>query len=264
MFQFLEDIHCHSRLSSCSHDDTLTPQAILAHAESRNYRMMCLTDHLWDKAVPGSSDWYAPQDIDHVSQSLPLPKSKVPFVFGCETELPANGVPALRRDHFDLFSFVVIPTNHMHMAGLVRPDGIDTPEKMARLMEDRLENLLQQELPFEKIGLAHLACKLMFKEGSSLDVIAAMNESRLLRIFEGYAARGTGIELNAYDFDHLEDRFEDNLRIFRIAKAAGCKFYLASDAHTVEALSRVEQVLPRVVDALGLAEEDRYTIPCLK
>ena len=260
-FTHLEDIHCHSGLSACSADPAMTPQAILSFAEEHDYRMVCLTDHLWDAAIPGSSEWYAPQDIEHVMRSLPLPQGKVPFFFGCETELPANGIPALARDHFDLFDFVVIPPNHMHMNGLVRPAGIDTPEKMAKLIEDRLENLIQQDLPFAKIGIAHLNCSLMFKEGSVADVAAAMDETRLLRIFEDYAKAGAGIELNAYDFGGLDTRPDDTLRAFRIAKAAGCKFYCASDAHHPGGLAGVTERLPRVIDALGLTEADRYSIP---
>lgn len=260
-FVHLEDIHCHSFLSSCSGDPAMTPQLMLQHAEKHAYRMFCLTDHLWDAAIPGSSDWYAPQDIEHVMKARPLSQGKVPFFFGCETELPVSGVPALARDHFDLFDFVVIPPNHMHMEGLVRPDGIDTPQKMARLIEDRLENLLAQDLPFEKIGIAHLNCSLMFREGSSIDVAAAMDETRLLRLFEGYAKAGAGIELNGSDFRTLDERTGETLRTFRIAKAAGCKFYCASDAHSPASLNRVPDILPRVIDLLGLTEADRYAIP---
>ena len=262
-FAHLEDIHCHSGLSSCSRDAQMTPEAILSFAEEQQYRMVCVTDHLWDSAIPGSSSWYAPQDIEHVCAALPLPKGSVPFFFGCETELPASGIPALTREHFDLFDFVVIPPNHMHMAGLVRPDGVDTPQKMARLMEDRLENLLTLDLPFEKIGIAHLTCDLMFKEGLVSDVIAAMDESRLLRIFEGYAKAGCGIELNAFAFHEWDTRREDKLRIYRIARAAGCRFYLSSDAHHPAQLSAVPERLPKVIEALGLTEADRYRLPAL-
>jgi len=262
-FAHLEDFHCHSSISSCSHDETMTPQVILDFAEKHDYRAVCLTDHLWDSAVPGSSDWYAPQDIEHVRQALPLPKGKVPFLFGCETELPANGIPALTKAHFDLFDFVIIPPNHMHMNGLVRPAGIDTPKKMARLLEDRLENLLMLDLPFEKIGIAHLTCKVMYSEGCASDVGAVVDESRLLRIFEGYAKAGSGIELQAYSFREWDTRREDNLRIYRIAKAAGCKFYLGSDAHHPDWMEAVPDRLPQVIDALGLTENDRYTIPAL-
>lgn len=257
----LNDLHCHSSLSACCADKRMTPERILRHAEEAGYETICLTDHLWDSAVPGASGWYAPQNIEHVRSALPLPQApSCHFYFGCETELPVNGVPALAREHFDLFDFVVIPVNHMHMAGLVRADGVDTPEKMAVNIENRLENLLEQNLPLRKIGLAHLTIGLMFREGKIADVMRAMNEARLLRILKGYAAAGTGIELNATAFSEMTDRPDDILKIYRIAKEAGCRFYCSSDAHSVEAMDGVPKNLPAVIQALGLTEADAYRI----
>ena len=257
----LNDLHCHSSLSSCCGDERMVPERILRHAVEVGYEAICLTDHLWDSAVPGASKWYAPQDIAHVRSALPLPEDPAcRFYFGCETELPISGVPALLRENFDLFDFVVIPVNHMHMAGLVRAEGIDTPEKMAVNIENRLENLLEQDLPFRKIGLAHLTCSLMFREGKIADVMRTINEARLLRILKGYAAAGTGVELNAFAFSEMADRPDDILKIYRIAKEAGCRFYSSSDAHSVEALDSVPQTLPAVIQALGLTEADAYRI----
>ena len=257
----LNDLHCHSSLSACCADKRMTPERILRHAEEAGYETICLTDHLWDSAVPGASGWYAPQNIEHVRSALPLPQApSCHFYFGCETELPVNGVPALAREHFDLFDFVVIPVNHMHIAGLVRAEGIDTPEKMAVNIENRLENVLEQNLPLRKIGLAHLTIGLMFREGRIADVMHAMSEARLLRIMKGYAAAGTGIELNATAFSEMTDRPDDILKIYRIAKEAGCRFYCSSDAHSVEALDGVPKNLPAVIQALGLTEADAYRI----
>ena len=257
----INDLHCHSTLSSCCKDAGMTPEAIYAHALAAGYSALCLTDHLWDAAVPGASGWYAPQDIEHVRRALPLPQGPLRFRFGCETELPANGEPALAPEHFALFDFVVIPVNHMHMKGLVRPAGVDTPKKMARLVEDRLERLLERDLPFEKIGLAHLTGSLMFAEGSVADVVAEMNEGRLLRIFKGYAEAGAGIELNASCFEGWEGREEEMLKVYRAAREAGCKFYGCSDAHAVAELDSVPRVLPDVIRSLGLTEAHQYQIP---
>lgn len=257
----INDLHCHSNLSSCCHDERMTPDVILKFAEEHDYSAVCLTDHLWDAAIPGASKWYSVQDIDHVFKAAPLPKGKVPYYFGCETELPANCVPALAKENFDRFAFVVIPPNHMHMKGLVRPEGVDTPEKMAVLMEDRLEKLLECDIPFRKIGIAHLTCSLMFGEGSVADVVSHMNEARLLRIFKGYAQAGAGIELNAFSFGEWETRPEETMLIYRIAKEAGCLFYACSDAHSVEDLARVPDILPKLVKELDLTSADQYRIP---
>lgn len=96
----LNDLHCHSSLSACCADKRMTPERILRHAEEAGYETICLTDHLWDSAVPGASGWYAPQNIEHVRAALPLPQApSCHFYFGCETELPVNGVPALSLIH---------------------------------------------------------------------------------------------------------------------------------------------------------------------
>ncbi len=257
----LNDLHCHSFLSSCCHDEKLTPEVILRFAEEQDYEAVCLTDHLWDASVPGASDWYAPQDIDHVRKALPLPQGKVKFHFGCETELPMTGIPGLAKEHFDLFDFVVIPVNHMHMKGFVRPIEIDTPEKMANYVQTRLEKLLERDLPFHKIGLAHLTCGLMFSEGSIADVMYSMSESRLLRIMKGYAQAGAGIELNAGCFPDWDTRRDDILKIYFAAKESGCKFYSSSDAHRVESLNGVPDFLPQVIAELGLTAQHQYKIP---
>jgi len=258
----LNDLHCHTNLSLCSDDQSMNVFEMLKFAEAHDYHSLCVTDHMWDSAVPGADDWYARQSIEHVSQVLPLPKSdKVPFYFGCETELPICGVPALHKDNFGLFDFVVIPVNHMHMKGLTRPLDVNTPEKMAEYLQTRLEKLLEQDLPFKKIGLAHLNCNLMFMEGSPADVVACMSEARLLRIMKGYAQAGTGIELNVACFEELETRPEETMLIYRIAKEAGCKFYLSSDAHRVVSLKRIPEIGPMLIDMLGLDASHQYVIP---
>ena len=258
----LNDLHCHSYLSACCHDKKLTADVMLEFADKHDYGALCITDHLWDSAVPNPSNWYRPQDIEHVKSSLPLPKGKTPFYFGCETELPANCIPALKKENFDLFDFVVIPPNHMHMNGLVRPDGIDSPEKMARLMEDRLETLIEQDLPFNKIGIAHLTCGLMYVEGKAADVVAKMDEARLLRIFKAYAQAGAGIELNiGCIMTEYDEHPEEMLLLYRIAKEAGCLFYASSDAHEIKSLNLVPTHLPFLIEKLGLTEKDQYKIP---
>ncbi|MEG0766615.1 MAG: PHP domain-containing protein [Clostridia bacterium] len=262
MFSCGHDLHCHSLLSSCCEDARMTASAIVSHAATSGYDTVCITDHLWDNDVVGASDWYAPQDIAHVRQSLPLPAPEgVRVLFGCETEYCGGQKLALARPHFDLFDFVVIPVNHMHMRGLVRPMEVDTEEKMAVLFVERLESLLQLDLPFRKIGVAHLTCSLTFREGDIKKVFRAMDKTRLHRVFHTLAERGTGIELNAYDFLAWETDPDTYLRLYRIAKEEGCTFYCASDAHDIEALDNVAAVLPAVACALSLRDADQYIVP---
>ncbi len=256
------DLHQHTFLSACSSDPEMSAAKILEHALASGYHTVCLTDHLWDNKVPGSSDWYRPQDIAHIQQALPLPQADgIRFYFGCETEYCGGKKLGLAPESYDLFDFIVIPPDHFHMVDFVRPAAYNTPALVADLLQERLEELQLLDLPWTKLGIAHLTTSLIFPEGDVLEVIAQLSEQRLARIFSGFAQKGTGIELNASSFrgDWQKDE-ELSLKIYRIAKAAGCKFYFASDAHGVASLPIKKQLEP-VVLALGLTQQDIYQIP---
>lgn len=261
-FSLLHDLHCHSCLSSCSGDPRCTPETVYRLAADMGYDTICLTDHLWDASVPGASDWYAPQDIDHVLSAKDAPRSDgVRCLLGCETEYVGGGRLGLAREHFDLFDFVVIPPNHMHMKGFVRPLEVTTPQQMADLFTCRLEEISQLDIPMEKVGIAHPNCSLLYSEGSIWEVISLMDEDRLHAVFTRFAQRGAGIEMNATSFPALKSDPDNCLRLYRIAKECGCKFYAASDSHSVNGYDSVGKYLPAVAEALGLTEDDRYIIP---
>ncbi len=261
-FSMKHDLHCHSTLSSCCKEEACTADAVFAQAHQWGYDTLCLTNHMWDPDVPGAWPWYAPQTVEHVLSALPLPTyPDMRTLMGCEIELSRDGVLALRRDHFDLFDFVVIPPNHMHMLDFVRPRSMDTPAKIAEHFMARMELLAGMDLPFEKIGFAHLTTSLMFREGNVLDVFGAIEEKRMMPVFERLARAGAGIELNGAAFAKYDEAPEAYLRIYRMAKRAGCKFYCSSDAHTLAAYARVREVLPPIVEALELTGDDRYVVP---
>ena len=71
-----------------------------------------------------------------------------------------------------------------------------------------------------------------------------------------------GIEINAFDCMAWHDDPQDvYLKQYRIAKAAGCKFYVASDAHSREDLLAIEKYCLAFIEAIGLTDDDRYTVP---
>jgi len=256
------DIHLHTRLSACCGDELMTPEAILAHAVKKGYDTICITDHCWDSAVPGASGWYAPQSVEHVFSAGPLPESKdVRVCMGVETEYCGGSKLGLSRASFDRFDFVVIPPNHFHMENFVRPAEINTPEAIAELAMTRLEELQALDLPWNKIGIAHLSCGLMNRGGTVSEVFRLMPAKRLARIFRTFAQRGTGIELNAGSFpSKAPEDFSEIMRPYHIAREEGCKFYFASDAHAVKNLE-MDALLAPVIADLQLTDEMIYRIP---
>ena len=262
-FRIDHDLHIHSFLSDCSRDPNQTPEAILEYAARNRYAAVCLTDHYWDASVPGASNWYMPQDYAHISRSLPLPeRENVRFLFGCETDLSGErrlGIPLSRFQDFD---FVIIPTTHLHMTGFtISREDADNPARRSELWVERFDAVLDMDLPFHKIGIAHPACPLCGGK-DYLSVLDGIPGAELERVFSKAASRGCGIELNAGDFRFSEADAETVLRIFRTAKGCGCRFYLGSDAHHPSGLDAAGPLFERAVSLLGLEEKDKYPIPC--
>lgn len=253
------DLHIHSHISLCSGDPAQTPERILRYALENGMHTVCLTDHFWDEAVPDlPSSWYKGQGLDHISAALPLPKAEgVRFLFGCETELDKNLTLGVAKEHFDLFDFIIIPTTHMHMHSFtVSDDDIKDANSRANAWVRRFDAVLSMDLPFHKVGIAHMTCSLIAADRAEyLATIEAIPESQMLRIFTRAAALGVGIELND---SFLDEEAETVLRPYFLARECGCKFYLGSDAHTVKGLEKAKAKFERMIDLLALTEEDKF------
>ena len=261
-FPLNHDLHCHSTLSSCCRDSWMTPVNILEHAKACDYQTICLTNHVWDIDVPTAVDFYKGQDIAHITSALPLPQAKgIRFLFGCETEYVGGDRIGMARKHFDLFDFVAVPVNHFNLVGLVVPVGTDTSaESFCRLQLERLKQLISLDLPWEKIGIAHLYVPAAESEKEEARLMAFVQEqlNDYMHVFERISRLGAGVELNASVFG--QGQMERLLPIYGAAKAAGCKFYCASDAHRRTELDGIRERLPPVVEALALGGNDLFMV----
>ncbi|MBO5411809.1 MAG: hypothetical protein J6A38_01835 [Clostridia bacterium] len=257
------DYHIHSLLSTCSNDPLQTKERILRYAEEYGLHTVCLTNHYWDSEVDGCSEWYFNQNFEHVSKALPLPQSeKVKFLFGCETEMDKFMRLGMPLKRFDDFEFVILPTTHMHIQLVVSEQDAQSLDRRAELWVERLQSVLNMPLPFHKIGIAHLACRLIEKTSREkyLSVLERIPTEAMECLFQQASQKGVGIELNRGDMSFSDEEAEIVLRPFRIAKAQGCKFYCGSDAHHPDALEDFKEILERAVDRLGLTEQDKFHI----
>ena len=257
------DMHIHSKLSLCSKDPLQTPERILQYAKDNNLKTVALTDHCWDKKSISTRDWYKYQDLEYTFQSKSLPQSEdIEFLFGVETEINKDMVLGLKRESFDELDFVVIPTTHLHMKGFtISEEDAASVEGRAKVWISRLEGLLNMDLPFKKIGIAHLACPLIAPNREDyLKVLNLLPTEKLEELFRNCEELGVGIELNAADMSFADDEAETVLRMFKIAKQQGCKFYMGSDAHHPKDLDNARQWFERAIDMLELTEDDKFHI----
>lgn len=257
------DLHIHSKLSSCSNDEGQTIERILQYAKDNGLKTICLADHFWDETVKGASGWYMPQDFAHISKAKPLPQAEgIRFLFGCETELNKDLILGLSKERYDEFDFIVIPITHLHMMGftLSEEEGA-TALSRSKVWIKHFDAVLNMDLPFHKVGLAHLTSGLLAPNREMLiEMLNLIPKSELVRLFSRAAALGIGIELNAGSFKFPEHETDTIMRIFRTAKECGCKFYFGSDAHHPSNFDSAIAAFERAIDLLDLTEEDKFII----
>lgn len=245
-----------------------TPEAILAYGAASDYKLVCITDHIWDRKVKTPCHNWADDfglDLEKGREVLPLPQSeRCKFIFGIEADIDYMGNIAVSPEEMDSFDFMIFSPSHMHMTyWQIDPSvlGESAPERKKCYME-RLEYLFSLDLPFEKCGLAHFTTGLVCK-ADPVGVFRLFTDEDYESIFGKVAELGMGVELNFYGDWYArtseEDR-EELLRPYRIAKRMGCKFYLGSDAHIVEEVIGRRAYFEEVVDALGLEESDKFPL----
>ncbi len=264
-FQIDHDYHMHSYLSPCTGDRRFeqTLEKMLAYGVKNGLKRIFVTDHYWDDTVPSMLDGYPSQNFALLSKALPLPQAEeCEFLFGCETDMDKNGLLGIPKERYDDFQFIIVPLNHLHFAFACDPTK-KSVEYLAKIMEERFDTLMDMDLPFHKMGIAHLTDRLMYheKKDGYLEVAEAISDDTWARLFKRAAEKGIGIELNIVLNDLVDaERAKKIARPYLIAKEQGCKFYLGSDSHLPHEFDIAVERFTRVVDLLGLEESDKFHI----
>ena len=257
------DLHIHSKISSCSGDPEQTNERILKYAKDNGIKTICLADHFWDETVEGASGWYMPQNYEHIFAAKPLPQDEnVKFLFGCETDLNKYLTLGISKEKYDLFDFIVIPTTHFHMKNYTLSlEETKDAQSRADAWVRRFDAVLNMDLPFHKVGIAHLTCGLIAPDRDEyIKVLKLIPEEEMERLFKKAAKLGVGIEINSGDMNFKDEEEDVVLRPYRVAKRCGCKFYCGSDAHHPKNLDAAIARFERGIDLLDLTEEDKFRL----
>lgn len=261
---FDQDLHIHSYLSSCSKDPLQTNEFILQYAKENGLRHIVLTNHFWDERVEGASEWYKAQNYAHLKEALPLPQDpEVVFHFGCELEMDKDCRLSAKSDLFDQFDFIIVPTTHLHMVGFTIREEDTELGALRDFYLRRLDTVLSMDLPFYKVGIPHLTISLLAQRDwqKHIALIDSISDDVYRSYFLRIAKLGAGVELNMSEYNRYmnEGGFDRFLRVFRLAKECGCKFYFASDAHHPVHFENMRARCENVIDLLGLEETDKFS-----
>ena len=122
------------------------------------------------------------------------------------------------------------------------------------------------DLPFHKVGIAHLTCSLAtpankgFTKEDYLRFLNLIPQRKLDELFTKAAKLGVGIELNLEEKIFDADAEDSIFRIYKTAKNCGCKFYLGSDAHNPGYYKQAMACFNKAIAVLDLTEDDKFII----
>lgn len=259
------DIHIHTNLSSCAARGT-TMDGYVQKAKGGQLKVLGFSDHLWDSDVPGSTQWYAPQNVEHVLQlkkELPYNRETegLKILFGCETEFTHEGKLCITEEHMDLFDYILVPHSHTHMGVVMPREYADDHSLHARFLMDSFMRVVTHPLSLRFTSVAH-----PFVPGTRYNIYnivqALIPDSYFYEAFAAAKEAGIAIELNGsclICFPENEIPNCEYVRIYSIAKECGCRFTYGSDSHdhmTDRKLHLVESFL----DQCGITEKDFLSV----
>jgi len=258
-YQIDHNFHIHTHLSICSNDPEQEIDNIAKKCIELGYKDICITDHMFDDSFDHNIKFYKNQNFKHILIDLPYKKyDGINIHFGAECDLDKDGILGITKEQIEKCEFLIIPINHFHLT--IDPFMKLSDEERAKKYIERIKQVLNMDLPFKKIGLAHLTCSLI-KSGNFRDhvkIYDLISDEELHRIFKKTKEKGLGIEINIHLFSYLENEYESILRIYRIALEEGNKFYLGGDEHHISDFERRYNENKKVVSMLGLKEKDKF------
>lgn len=229
------DFHLHTNLSVCASRE-VTAADYVANARRLGLKKLGFSDHFWDAAIEGANEFYQPQHYEHILQLKPeleqLRCDDIQFSFGCETEYdPFHHGVAITEAVAEQLDFLLVPNSHTHM---MMPKALYEPyQKHADFMMQALEDILDSPVSRYVTAIAHpfeaVACP--YPNQLLIDLIP---DDAFKRVFEKMANKGIAFEINVASMRRktpAEIEQMSQIRMFRLAKAQGCRFLFGSDSH---------------------------------
>ena len=191
------DYHIHSGLSLCSVDPDQTPEAILSYSKKNGFKKICLTNHYWDETVPkvSSNKYYDVQNTAYIEKALPLPQDdEVEYRFGAEVDMDKNFTIGIGDKMLEKLDFIVISTTHFNRVGFTRDEKDNSYERRADIFVKRFDKVLSADLPFRKMGLAHITSTLLAPNGfrDHMNVLDLVDDKTFKELFDRTAKCGMG------------------------------------------------------------------------
>ncbi len=256
------DFHTHTNLSACAADE-VTAQALidgLCTGED-GLRVLGISNHLWDSDIEGASEWYKPQNVEHVisirKELENVDTHGARILVGAEVEFSADCRVAITREHAALFDYLLITANHVHMKDFIIPASMTAPDEVREFIISRFLSACEVDLPV-KCGICHPFFPMSFPKTDN-EILSGITDEVYGKCFEKAKKYKKSIEIHTSVFGpHLPHHNDlgagdEYVRMIGIAKETGCTFHIGSDVHKPFALPGIK--LREFTKYMGITED---------
>lgn len=263
--KFNHDLHVHTIYSSDT-SGKATVENYMVEAQRLGIKKMGFAEHFWDDRVEGAFPFYRTQTfafVSQVRQGIEACRGQgIELLFGCEAEYdPVHKAPALTAEVAEQFDFVIVPNSHSHET--MPKAYYNNKEKHKDFILEAFYNIIRCDVSPYVNAIAH-PFSLVRCPYSCDDLVALVSDDEFKRLFAETARKGIALEINMgsylgglYQLGLELDRAADCqlMRMFRLAKAEGCRFIFGSDAHAPSHLDNLVHT-DVLAECLGLTEQD--------
>ncbi len=267
MSLFASDLHVHTNLSFCAPRST-EPASYLPLFDSEQVKAVGFVNHVYyPEDLPRLHTSYS-TGATHVASIRPAidalqKQTEVRLLMGCEAETIAHKGPSLSQEEAAPFDYILLAPSHV--LNLTRHyEGVDysTPDKLRELTVAQFKAacLLQYGKP---TGICHPLYPICSPEEQQ--IVDGITDEVLGDCFTLAKEQGKAIEIHACLYRSGTERNAEGLspsylRMLRVAKECGCRFFFGSDAHAPEQFEGRHRLLLRAAELIGVGEEDLWEI----
>ena len=256
------DTHLHTPLSKCCFDQQETIENVASLLAGRGYRLLAVTDHVWGHPTVAPNEWYArhpEQGTLEQADYIHTHASEFPLTVlaSCEADMKAPGIYGITDAMREKLDVIMLSTDHFQLRDFVEQPSEVTPDNLAKLMMKFFRAAVKES------GAQIFSHPLFTSSyGEYYDrTMDCIGDAELLDALGEAAAKGIALEINAmllYGCVSKDTfKWETLLRVFSLAKQAGCKFTFGSDAHKMEHFN-YDYLSAKMADEAGITEQDIF------
>lgn len=257
------DLHIHTGLSACcSAKDEQQPEKILQRAAEMGLKTVGFSDHLWVNPEITPCGWYLPQGAGQIIRLREMlanqPDYGVRISVGCEADMNAPGCFGLTRDFAATLDHVLLSCSHFHMKGFVQQPEDESSHSVGRHLLAFFRSGVISGLP---TSIAHPFIPFGRIDRFS-EIIATLPDEELLDAFGLAAENNVALEITTVflpktdpETEQLRWSMETPARLLSLAKKAGCRFTLGTDAHNAAGQRHIFDLAP-LLQAANLGKQD--------